>query len=221
MFAVRPYLPKDREKIRLLCCDTGYLGNPVEKIFQDRKWFADLNTKYYLNYEFDSCFVAESKEEIVGYVLGSTNPLKYNLLFYTLIASPLFFIALFKCLTKKYDEISRAYIKRLVFRGSFERPRRPRRSAHFHINVKDGYRKKGVGKALVQTLFRHFLSKNVDRVYGELIHIDQLRDEILYTSHGFKIFDKKPTTLLGKESGNAYLMTVTTELEKVRELWEL
>lgn len=43
-FTVRLYLPEDREAIRSLCCDTGYLGHPVENVFQDRRWFADFNT---------------------------------------------------------------------------------------------------------------------------------------------------------------------------------
>lgn len=114
--------------------------------------------------------MTEADGEIVGYTLGSRHPLKYNLLFYPFIACPLFFVAFLKCLTKAYDEKIRAYIKKLVLNGSRERPKRPKKAAHFHLNIKEGYRRRGVGKALARTLFRHFLEKGVGQVFGELLY---------------------------------------------------
>src|SRR5512135_12128 len=48
---IRNYREADRSTIRRLCCDTGFLGNPVDSVFQDRELFADLFTKPYLNHE--------------------------------------------------------------------------------------------------------------------------------------------------------------------------
>jgi hypothetical protein len=42
---IRAYRPSDREVIRRLCSDTGFLGQAVAPLFQDSDLFADLFTK--------------------------------------------------------------------------------------------------------------------------------------------------------------------------------
>ena len=221
IFSIRPYQTSDKEKIRKLCCDTGYFGQPIDIIFQDRRWFADLNTGYYLNFEPDMCFVAEAESKLIGYILGCRHPLIYSLIFYGLIAPLLFVKAFVKSLFKVYDSKSRAYIKKLVLRGSRERPKKPSKAAHFHINIKQGYRRKGVGKALIRTLFKELLKRGIDKVYGELFHTDRLRDESLYTSHGALVFDKKPTFIFAPEWGQVYMMTLLIRLNEIKETWKL
>jgi len=211
---IRNYKPEDEKEIRKLCCETGFLGNPINEIFEDCEWFADLNTKYYLKYEPDACFVAETDGKIIGYVLGCKNPVKFALIFYVLIAVPLFLKAFLKCMIGKYDRKSRNFIKRLVLRGSRERPKRPKKAAHLHINIKKSYRGFGIGRALVENLFYYFLSKGIKRVYGELTFIENRQNEELYTKHGFLIYDKKPTTIWGNKIKNAYLMTIFMNLEE-------
>src|SRR5438132_13801107 len=48
---IRPYEQTDREAICRICCDTGFLGHPIEPLFLDREMVADLFTKPYLQYE--------------------------------------------------------------------------------------------------------------------------------------------------------------------------
>lgn len=220
-FIIRPYQPADKDAIRALCCETGFFGQPIDIIFQDRKWFADLNTGYYLRCEPELCFVAEANKQLIGYVLGCGRPLKYTFLFYTLIAPPLFFKALIKSLFRIYDKKSRDYIMKLILKGSRERPKKPSRAAHFHINIRQGFRKKGVGKALVRSLFKDFLKRGINNVYGKLFHAENLRDESFYTSHGALIFDKKPTTIFGQEWGRVYMMSVLIKLNEVKDIWQL
>lgn len=220
-FIVRAYLPEDKENIRSLCCDTGYFGFPIESVFQDRKWFAAFNTGYYLNFEADSCFIAEDNDTFIGYIYGTRHPLKYSLFFYPLIAIPLILKAIVKSFLGKYDEKSKIYIKNLIAKGRRERPRRPKRTAHFHFNVKQGYRNKGVGKALIQTFFRHLLKHGIQDVYGEVLHAEKFRDKSFYTDHGFRFFDKKLTTLAGKEFGNIEWVTVTARIEELRDVFSL
>src|SRR5580658_5685961 len=68
---IRPYAPTDRTTTRQICCDTGFLGDPIETIFTDREVFADLFTSPYLNYEPNCAWVAETDGRVVGYLLGS------------------------------------------------------------------------------------------------------------------------------------------------------
>jgi GNAT superfamily N-acetyltransferase len=223
-FSVRPYRRADRNQVRSLCCNTGYFGQPVDSVFQDRKWFADFHTGYYLRFESDSCYVAEVPGEnprIIGYILGCRHPTTFNLVFYPFFAIPLILKALVKSLFRVYDPKSRAYIKDLIIKGSRERPKRPKRTAHFHFNVQKGYRNKGIGRALIRTLFRHFLEHHVHDVYGELLHAERLRNESFYTVHGFQFYDKKPATMLGGEWGKIHWVTVTARIEDTRGIFDL
>ena len=48
---IRNYRPSDRQAVRALCCDTGFLGQPIDPVFGDRDLFADFLTTYYLDAE--------------------------------------------------------------------------------------------------------------------------------------------------------------------------
>jgi ribosomal protein S18 acetylase RimI-like enzyme len=67
---IRPYTPKDRERVRFIVFETGYMGDPVDWLWRDRESFADLFTGYYTDREPESLFVAESEGDVVGYLTG-------------------------------------------------------------------------------------------------------------------------------------------------------
>src|SRR6187551_1653888 len=86
-FTLRKFQPADRARVRELCCETGFLGNPIDPVFEDRQLFADYLTAYYTDWEPESSFVLLVNGEIRGYLLGSRQPLRqqiYN--FYANIA---------------------------------------------------------------------------------------------------------------------------------------
>ena len=70
-FSIRPYRNADRAKIRHICCETGFLGNPIDAIFCDRELFADLMANPYLDYAEDWAHVATHNGRVVGYLLGA------------------------------------------------------------------------------------------------------------------------------------------------------
>lgn len=220
-FTVRPYRPEDRKKIRALCCETGFFGSPIERIFIDKEWFADLNTKYYLKYEPNSCFVAESEGQLIGYTLGCAKPKKYNFLFISTIAIPLFLKAFLKCLLGIYDKKSRLFILGLVFKASRQRPKRLKNAAHLHMNIKKGFRSSGVGRAMGKALVLNYIQNGVEWVCGETFHSDKIRTMDYYAPWGFKIYDKKLTTLFGDKMGDVYLLTVVGNLKdpKAKKIW--
>lgn len=69
-FSIRPYRNADRAEIRHICCETGFLGNPIDPIFCDRKLVADLMANPYLDYAEDWAYVATHNSRVVGYLLG-------------------------------------------------------------------------------------------------------------------------------------------------------
>src|SRR5260370_37973225 len=77
-FQVRNYYQSDRQSVRALCCETGFLGNPIDPVFEDRELFADFLTEYYLKHEPDSAFVVIKDNVVKGYLLGSRRPLNHQ-----------------------------------------------------------------------------------------------------------------------------------------------
>ena len=45
--------------MRKLCCDTGFLGDPIDPVYEDRELFADFLTSYYTDHEPESCFLLD------------------------------------------------------------------------------------------------------------------------------------------------------------------
>src|SRR5262245_18422820 len=78
-YLIRGYRTSDREAVRKLCCHTGFLGEPIDPVYQDQELFADLLTTYSTDHEPESCFLLEVNGEIAGYLLRSSKPLQYQL----------------------------------------------------------------------------------------------------------------------------------------------
>src|SRR3954465_972717 len=73
-YNIRNYRPSDREAVRKLCCQTGFLGEPIDPVYEDRELFSDFLTTYYTDHEPESSFVLEMDGEIRGYLLGCRRP---------------------------------------------------------------------------------------------------------------------------------------------------
>ena len=56
---IRKFCGSDREAVRQLCCDTGFLGQPIDPVFEDRELFANYLTRYYTDAEPEAAFVVE------------------------------------------------------------------------------------------------------------------------------------------------------------------
>ena len=67
---LRPYRPEDLEAVRRICADTGFLGNPIDPVFEDRELFADYLTGYYTRFEPEALLVCEVDGEVRGYLMG-------------------------------------------------------------------------------------------------------------------------------------------------------
>ena len=67
---IRPYEPADRPAVRAICYQTGYMGQPIARLWRDEPSFADLFSGYYTDREPESLLVAERDGVVVGYLLG-------------------------------------------------------------------------------------------------------------------------------------------------------
>jgi len=195
---VRPYRPGDREAVRRICCDTGFLGRPIDQMFRDRELFADLMTGPYLDGEPEWAWVAESEGAIVGYLLASVSP-RFDLRQFRVGASTAGRM-LYRLATGRYagHPCSIRYIRWLILRAARERPRHPRGAAHLHFNLLEGYRGR-LGFQLWRTFHRRLREAGIEELYGEFFSYPNHRPEAIYARYGFVPFDRKETTLFREE----------------------
>ncbi|HEY1789115.1 MAG TPA: GNAT family N-acetyltransferase [Verrucomicrobiae bacterium] len=196
---IRRYKPEDRAEIRRICCDTGFLGNPIETIFSDREVFADLFTNPYLDYGTNWAWVADEGGRVVGYLLGSVSR-SFN---YTLMYSG--FQATMKMITRAAKGCyashprSRHFIRWLLTSGFREQPKHPDNAAHLHLNVEKSYRGHGLGLRLWQAFEQQLDRAGVRNCYGAFFSRPKRRPEAVYSRLGFSVFDRKATTIFHPE----------------------
>lgn len=156
---VRPYRPADRPAVRWICSETGFLGEPQEKVVLDREVFADMWSAYWTDREPESCLVAECEGRVVGYLLGCTDTDRYERVFREELARPLCGKALRRGFF--WRPKNQAYLYRMIRslrRGEFQAPMRQIKAeypAHLHMNIAPApFRGRGIGKALLH----HYLA---------------------------------------------------------------
>lgn len=196
---VRTYRESDRESIRQLCCETGFLGNPVDGLFQDRELFADLFTKAYLDHEPEWAMIAEAQGRVVGYLLGSVRQHFPVLLMYCGFQTTAKMV--FRFLTGRYSEHprSRRFVRWLLTSGYSEQPKHPPNAAHLHLDIDRLYRGRGIGLRLWEIFERRLKSAGIRQCYGAFFSSPSRRPETVYARLGFQIFDRQQTTLFQPE----------------------
>lgn len=208
---VRPYAPGDRQAVRDLCCDTGFLGNPIDPVFEDRELFADFLTSYYTDQEPESCFVLVMGGEVKGYLLGARKRFKLQLAGLL----PALWAAL-RLLSRlpRYSPASRAYVWWLVTKGWRETPPAPKDAAHFHINILPEARTLDKTRELFNAFFSHLQQCGETRVYGQMCTFETRRTEALFKRYGFTVLNRSEITKYRAFTDQpVYLTTAVRELE--------
>lgn len=196
---IRPYRGTDRDTICRLCCETGFLGNPVDPLFQDRELFADLFTRPYLDHESDWTLVAEMDGQVVGYLLGSVCR-HFEL---TLLRSGLrtTLKMMFRLAGGRYSchPRSRRFIRWLLTNGFREQPKHPPGAAHLHIQIDKRCRGRGIGRRLWERYERRLQAIGMKQCYGAFYSHPNRRPELAYARYGFDVFDRRRTTVFQPE----------------------
>src|SRR5438270_10479788 len=215
-YSIRSYQASDRGAVRKLCCETGFLGAPIDPAFQDRELFADFLTTYYTDHEPESSFVFEMDGEIMGYLLGCRRPLLNQLYsFYQNVW--LFFRALARYF--RYNERSRRFIRWTLVHGWREVPAAPRRVPHFHINLLPAARKVSTTRALMSAYLSYLYRCGEKRVYGQIVTRESRRGEKMVERYGFKVLNRAEITKYkAYYPESVYLSTVVKTLETAEPL---
>ena len=188
---IRPFKPADRAQVRKISCDTAFMGEPLEKFFDDREAFADIATAYYTEYEPESLFVAEYENSIVGYLTGCKDTCRFKKIFFWRIlpgaALRSFFRgALFRKKTLKLIfSLLRSFLK-----GELRRPDYSEEfPAHLHINVQDSYRQLGAGTRLMEEYLEYLKKNNIGGLH--LYSLSAIGQEFFKKMNFVRIFSQR------------------------------
>ncbi|MDP8290169.1 MAG: hypothetical protein P9M02_04285 [Candidatus Susulua stagnicola] len=205
---IRKYQSDDREALCKLSCDTAYFGDPCEVFFPDRKLLADLIMSYYTDYEPEHIRVADFRGEVVGYISAGLNESLYsqrmllNIVPFSLIKA--------LCRRKIWDiRILRLILYNFLFgisgEGRLKKLSSKEFPAHIHQNIKHGFRGKGIGSKLFDSLYQDIQKKTKG------IRFKALRQEprfSFFERYGFQLFDCRRAKIWEKWLGKSplYLM---------------
>ncbi len=215
-FVIRSYRSSDRAAVRRLCCETGFLGEPIDPVYQDHELFADFLTTYYTDHEPESSFVLEIDGEIRGYLLGSRKPL-INQLYAFQQNVVLFLRALVRY--PRYNQRSRRFVRWMVSHGWREVPAAPRRVPHFHINLLPDARKVATTRALMSAYLSYLYRCGEKHVYGQIVTFESRRGEKMFERYGFRVLNRAEITKYKAfYPESVYLSTVIKNLETAEPL---
>ena len=190
---IRPYRPGDRAAIRAICADTGFLGQPIDPVFEDRELFSDYLTSYYTDAEPESTFVCEIDGEVKGYVMGSRFPRKKER-FEKRIMPGLVLRGLWRYFTRPYTAATRRYVKWVVTRARHEVPFAPPDMPHFHFNMLPEARTVAGTREIIDMFFEHLRACGEKEVYGQVVAFETRRGARMFERYGFKIVDEREVT---------------------------
>ncbi|MBE5784754.1 MAG: GNAT family N-acetyltransferase [Clostridiales bacterium] len=138
-FTIRPYLPKDRERLREIC-----LATATPRVYEDPKlaeWILLMYNDYYTASESGHCFVAAAEnDEAVGYVISAPSFRRYRLKFLPLLP--------------RVAKLSKSAAKHWMFRLC-EKTFAKEYPAHLHIDIFPAYHRLGLGSRLMDALMAH------------------------------------------------------------------
>ena len=214
---LRKYQPSDRDKVRELCCETGFLGNPIDPVFEDRQLFSDYLTGYYTDWEPESAFVLEVNGEVRGYLLGSRRPFLQQL--YNIYQNlGLVLRGIFHY--PRYNQASRNFVHWIIFQGWREVPAAPRKIAHFHINLLPDARNVASTRLLMDAYLKYLHEHGEKRVFGQMVTFESRRGSKMFERYGFQVINRSEITKYRKfHPEPVYLCTVIKDLEENSSLY--
>lgn len=191
MVHIRECRKSDQNGIMEVCFRTGYMGEDATGHFRDKKLFGYLFCLYYPRYEPETCFVAEDKGRIVGYILGSPNTPRQERLFLAKMGWRILlrtFCVTFWSYHQDFKTV--VHVLRLPHAPG-PKDLSSNYPAHLHIDIFAAYQHQGIGTQLMQR-FEALMRKL--KVRG--IHLGTSEGNTkaipFYKKHGYRIIHTDP-----------------------------
>jgi hypothetical protein len=207
----------DRVRVRELCCDTGFLGNAIDPVFEDRELFADYLTSYYTDWEPESSFVVTIDGQIRGYLLGSRQPFRqqvYN------FCNNLWLFLRGIVRYPRYNVASRKFVRWILTQAWKEVPAAPKRTAHFHINLMPDARQVSTSREIIDTYLKYLHAHGEKKVFGQMVVFQDRRGTKMFERYGFRVINKTEITKYRElHPEPVYLCTVEKDLDENEQLY--
>jgi hypothetical protein len=211
-YSIRPYRPADRNAIREICADTGFMGEPIDAVFCDRDAFSDFFTRYYTDYEPENCLIAEAEGTVVGYLLGSTQGRRHRRIQILLMIRVVPKMC-WRVLSGRYDSKSLGFLWWFLRRAGSETPASPEGGAHFHINLLLRWRNGLPARRLIFSFVDRVRDQGMPHVYGQIQTYETRRPPKVFERYGFRLYDQREITKFRKVyHGKVWVSTVVKEL---------
>ncbi len=209
---IRPYQPSDRQLLRDICADTGFLGKPIDPAFEDRELFADYLTSYYTDIEPESTLVCVYNGEVKGYLMGCRFP-KKKTAYEAKLLPKLVAKGLWRYVTRPYNAASRRYVHWLITNARKENPFTPPDIPHFHFNIRPEARDLASTVELLDMFFAYLLENGDKQVYAQVVTYETRRSMRLFARYSFEVIDEREVTKYRKlYDGKIHLFTILKDL---------
>ena len=161
--AIRRYRPEDSDAVFDICLRTGNAGGDARELYQDRDLLPDLFAAPYLTLEPDLAFVLDDGGRAVGYVLGTSDTERFVR---DLREKWLPTVAERHPLPGGEPGSPDALMTEFLHHPeSMIRPELADYPAHLHIDLLPAYQGRGLGRALLTTLFAALADAGAERVH--------------------------------------------------------
>ncbi len=198
---IRPYQASDRDRLRYICYETGFMGDSPEFYWKDRKSFQIMWCGYYTDVEPESTFVGVIDEKVVGYVLGCVDskkawdPIQIGIS-HAIKRGCIFRPGTSKTMVRTLSDVATEIIVHHNLPPKvFKDDRWP---SHLPIDILEEGRGVKIGQKLIMTLIEYMKSKGSPGLHLETLYENV--NAIKFFKHcGFSIFGD-PTLLPGIRS---------------------
>ncbi len=201
-----------------MCCETGFLGERIDPVFEDRELFADALTSYYTDWEPESAFVVTDEDGgLCGYLLGCRHRARYAL--HSALQAPwLVLRALIRL--PRYRPASRRFLGWILGKAGREVPPAPSNIPHFHVNLLPHARSVATTRGLIDVFLDHLVVHGERAVYGQVVTFSGRRMEGLFERYGFRVVNRSEITKYRELHPNpVYLCTVVKDLQAGARLY--
>lgn len=208
---IRPYRTEDRAAVEHIQFETYFLGKSGSHLLTNKKRF-HKEIAYYLEKEPESCFVAEEKGCVVGYLLGCLDDRNHAEPIYHFVGKQLITTLQLPFMHPKDQKF---WFGRTVFLlnamigqsedGKFKTPPN---AGHIHINLLPEARGKNVGTKLLKTFFKYAKSKGVNSIHADSFQTRVNPNTNFWIKNGFTEYCKVKTGMWKKQYPNEEMFLV-------------
>jgi len=191
---VRPYQPADRAAVHRIAGDTGFFGEPVEALLDDRRIFSDYFYAYYTDVEPEHAWIACADGEVVGFLAGCVDTKRQQLWLSFSAGRTIRHIlrGRYRLGRRTYRYLA-AYLL-CALRGGAPQADLELYPAHLHLNLDAGWRGLGLGRRLLEAYLVQLRALGVAGVHLETTNRNVVACR-LYEKIGFRLLGTHTTRL--------------------------